>query len=321
MRKRRPVLDYLAYLAVRLVVCLAQMMSVDQSYAFARMLAAILYRVDKRHRKVGMENLRLAFGDTYTEAESDAIVRGVYRHFCMMLMEILHIPRKLHPTTWRERITLVGHERILDRLMDGGPLIMLTGHFGNWEMAGYLFGVFGFPPTSVARTLDNPHLERFLRSFRMRTGQKLVPKKGGFDQMIEVLQSGGVLSFLADQDAGARGLFVDFFGRPASTHKAIALLAIEHNAPIVVGYARRIGPGFRYEVGCDELIDPSELTGTADDVRLLTQRYTTAIERFIRRDPDQYLWLHRRWKHQPKAKKDQMELTRPVPHTSGVSLI
>jgi KDO2-lipid IV(A) lauroyltransferase len=310
MRKRRPLLDYLVYLAVRLVVCLAQMMSVEQSYAFARMLAAVLYLVDKRHRKVGMENLREAFGDQYFEAERDAIVRGVYRHFCMMLMEILHIPRKLHPTTWRDRITLVGHERVLDRLMDGGPLIMLTGHFGNWEMAGYLFGVFGFPPTSVARTLDNPHLERFLRSFRERTGQKLVPKKGGFDQMLEVLQSGGVLSFLADQDAGARGLFVNFFGRPASTHKAIALLAIEHNAPIVVGYARRIGPGFRYEVGCDELIDPSELTGTADDVRLLTQRYTSAIERFIRRDPDQYLWLHRRWKHQPKGKKDS---NRPIP--------
>jgi KDO2-lipid IV(A) lauroyltransferase len=316
MRKRQPVLDYLVYLAVRVVVCLAQMMSVEQSYAFARMLAAVLYRVDKRHRKVGMENLRLAFGDHYSEAERDAIVRGVYRHFCMMLMEILHIPRKLHPTTWRDRITLVGHERILDRLIDGGPLVMLTGHFGNWEMAGYLFGVFGFPPTSVARTLDNPHLERFLRSFRERTGQKLVPKKGGFDQMLEVLQSGGVLSFLADQDAGARGMFVDFFGRPASTHKAIALLAIEHKAPIVVGYARRIGPGFRYEVGCDELIDPSELTGTADDVRLLTQRYTTAIERFIRRDPDQYLWLHRRWKHQPKAKKDT-DRSIPTPHITA----
>ncbi len=96
MRRRRPVLDYLAYVAVRTVVCLGQMMSVEQSYAFARGLAALLYRVDKRHRKVGMENLRLAFGDRYSEAERDAIVRGVYRHFCMMLMEILHIPRKLH---------------------------------------------------------------------------------------------------------------------------------------------------------------------------------------------------------------------------------
>lgn len=304
MKRPRPwLVDYSLYLLVRLIVAVAQAMSVEQSYAFADRLGLLLYTVNKRHRKIGIENLRLAFGDRYTEAERDQLVRGVYRHFCRMLMEILHIPRKLHPTTWRDRITLVGHEKVLDRLLHGGPLIMLTGHFGNWEMAGYLFGVFGFPPNSVARTLDNPYLDRYLRSFREKTGQKMIPKKGGYDQMLDVLRTGGVLSFLADQDAGERGMFVDFFGRPASTHKAIALMAIEHKAPVVVGYARRIGPGFRYEVGCTELIDPAELTGSADDARLLTQRYTAALEAIIRRDPDQYLWLHRRWKHQPKAKK------------------
>ncbi len=302
-KPRNRALDYMVYLAVRLVVCVAQALSVEQSYRLAEGLAALIYRVDKRHRKVAMENLRLAFGDQYSELERDQIVRGVYRHFCMMLMEILHIPRKIHPLTWRERIKLSGQGPTLERMLRGGPIILLTGHFGNWEMAGYLFGVFGFPSSSVARTLDNPYLERFLRSFRMRTGQKLIPKKGGYEEMLEVLQSGGVLSFLADQDAGQRGLYVDFFGRPASTHKAIALLAIEHNAPILVGYARRIGPGFRYEVGCEDIIEPGELTGTAEDVRLMTQRYTSALERIIRRDPEQYLWLHRRWKHQPKAKK------------------
>jgi KDO2-lipid IV(A) lauroyltransferase len=221
----------------------------------------------------------------------------------MVIMEILRIPRELHLTTWRERVTLVGHEAVLDRLLAGGPMVMVSGHFGNWEMAGYLFGLFGFPPNSVARALDNPYLDRFLRRFREKTGQTLIPKSGGYDRMLEVLQGGGVLSFLADQDAGQRGLYVDFFGRPASTHKAIALLAIEHRAPVVVGYARRVGPGFRYEVGCEEIIRPDEWTGTADDVRLLTQRFTTALEAVIRRNPEQYLWLHRRWKHQPKPSK------------------
>ena len=185
MRRRRPVVDYAAYLAVRVIVCLAQMMSVDESYQFARLLANVLYRVDKRHRKVGMDNLLQAFGDKYTEAERDGIVRGVYLHFCMMLMEILHIPRKLHPTTWRDRITLVGHEKVLDRLIGGGPLVMLTGHFGNWEMAGYLFGVFGFPPYSVARTLDNPHLNRFVNRFRGSRGQHILPKQGSAPAEIE----------------------------------------------------------------------------------------------------------------------------------------
>lgn len=301
-RERRKSLDILAYAGVRLVVGLAQMLSVEQSYALARLMGRILYRVDKRHRQVGMENLEKAFGDQYTAAERDGIVRAVYEHFCMMMMEILHIPRKLNPRNWRERITLVGHEAVLDRLMTGGPVIMLSGHFGNWEMAGYLFGVFGFPPSSVARTLDNPYLDRFLRRFRERTGQKMISKNEGYDEMLGVLRGGGILSFLADQDAGQRGMFVDFFGRPASTHKAIALLAIEHQAPVVVGYARRVGPGFRYEVGCDAIIEPEEFNGTSDDVRLLTQRYTTTLEGIIRRSPEQYLWLHRRWKHQPKKR-------------------
>ena len=301
-KRRSKIADLSVYLVIRGIVAVAQMMTVEQSYEFARVLARILYRFDSRHRKIGLENLKHAFGDQYDDAHRDRIIRGVYDHFCMLLMEILHIPRKLDPTTWRDRITLVGQKHVLERLLDGGPLIMLTGHFGNWEMAGYLFGVFGFPPNSVARSLDNPYLDDFLRSFRERTGQKMIPKNGGYDQMLDVLRNGGILSFLADQDAGQRGIYVDFFGRPASTHKAIALLAIEHNAPVVVGYARRIGPGFRYEVGCDAIIEPSEWADSPDAVRLLTQRYTSALEAYIRKNPEQYLWLHRRWKHQPKPK-------------------
>jgi Kdo2-lipid IVA lauroyltransferase/acyltransferase len=302
-KKRRLWLDYAAYLAVRSVVAFAQMLSIEQSYALARFLGWVIYKVDSRHRQVGIDNLAQAFGDQFTAGERDQIVRGVYRHFCMMLMEILHTPRKLHLENWRRTIELVGLAPLMDHLISGSrPLIVLTGHYGNWELAGYLFGMFGFPTVSVARTLDNPYLERYLRMFREKTGQSLIPKTGGFDQMVGVLQNKRPLTFLADQDAGQRGLFVEFFGQPASTHKAIALLAIEHQAPVAVGVARRIGPGFRYELRCEDVIDPAELSGTADDVRILTQRFTSALERLIRQDPTQYLWLHRRWKHQPKVR-------------------
>jgi KDO2-lipid IV(A) lauroyltransferase len=302
-KKHRLWLDYVAYLAVRSIVAFAQMLSIEQSYALARFLAWVIYKVDGRHRKVGIDNLAQAFGDEFSDRQRDQIVRGVYRHFCMMLMEILHAPRKLHLENWRATVELAGLAPVIDHMITGSrPLIVLTGHYGNWELAGFLFGMFGFPTVAVARTLDNPFLERYLREFRERTGQSLIPKTGGFDQMVEVLQNNRALTFLADQDAGQRGLFVDFFGHPASTHKAIALLAIEHQAPVAVGVARRIGPGFRYEIRCEDLIDPCELTGSADDVRILTQRFTSALERLIRQDPTQYLWLHRRWKHQPKRR-------------------
>ncbi|RUL86846.1 lysophospholipid acyltransferase family protein [Tautonia sociabilis] len=302
-KPRNKAIDYATYLGVRLVVFLAQRLSIRQSYALADAIAALVYRIDKRHREVAMENLRLAFGDDYSEAERERIVRGVYRHFLRMVMEMLHIPRMMSLTTWRRYLRLEGHEAVLERLLKGGPMIMLTGHYGNWEMAGYLFGAFGFPPNSVARTLDNPHLDRFLRSFRERTGQRMIAKKGGSEAMVDVLESGGLLSMLADQDAGPKGLFVPFFGRPASTFKAIALLAIEYNAPIVVGGARRIGDDFRYVVEVEEIIDPDPENASPDLVPELTRRYTAALERMIRRDPTQYLWLHRRWKHQPQPRK------------------
>jgi KDO2-lipid IV(A) lauroyltransferase len=302
-KKRRRWLDFLAYLAVRFIVAFAQMLSIEQSYGLARFLGWVLYKFDARHRKVGIDNLAKAFGDQFSDHERDQIVRGVYCHFCMMLMEILHAPRKLHLENWRGTIELAGLNHVMDHLISGNrPIIILTGHYGNWELAGFLFGMFGFPTFAVARTLDNPYLERYLCAFRERTGQKLIPKTGGFDQMVEVLEKNRPLSFLADQDAGQRGLFVDFFGQPASTHKAIALLAIEHKAIVAVGVARRIGPGFRYEIRCEDVIDPAELAGTTDDVRLLTQRFTSALERLIRQDPTQYLWLHRRWKHQPQSR-------------------
>ena len=187
---RRPWVDYLVYLVVRSLVAFAQVLSIEQSYALARFLGWVLYHADKRHRDVGLDNLKHAYGDSMSEKERDQVVRGVYRHFCMMLIEILHLPRKIHLANWRDYFVLEGHGHLLDLFMSGKrPLIFLTGHYGNWEMAGYVFGLFGFPTVAVARTLDNPYLERYLKSFRERTGQQLIPKTGGFDQMVEVLKN------------------------------------------------------------------------------------------------------------------------------------
>jgi Kdo2-lipid IVA lauroyltransferase/acyltransferase len=161
IKKCRLWLDYLAYLAIRSVVAFAQMLSIEQSYALAGFLGWVMYKIDKRHRQVGIDNLARAFGDQYSPAQRDEIVRGIYRHFCMMLMEILHTPRRLRLEYWRASVVLVNLAPLMDHLMSGDrPLIVLTGHYGNWELAGFLFGMFGFPTVSVARTLDNPYLDR-----------------------------------------------------------------------------------------------------------------------------------------------------------------
>jgi KDO2-lipid IV(A) lauroyltransferase len=315
-KRRSPILDWLVYAAVRAVVAVGQALPMGLCYRIADALGTIAHRIDRRHREVAHDNLRHAFGPSLDDAARDRLVRAVYRHFFRMIFEMLHIPRTMHLTTWRDRIRLTGHERVLDRMLDGGPRILVTGHFGNWEMAGYLFGLFGFPAATIYRPLDNPHLDRFLKTFRGRSGQKLIPKKGGSEETARVLESGGLISALADQDAGQKGLFVDFFGRPASTFKAIALMAIQYDAPIVIGGAIRTGPGFRYEVACEAILEPADWAHQPDPVRWITQEYTAALERLVRRAPEQYLWLHRRWKHQPKprARREPGSIAAPAPH-------
>jgi KDO2-lipid IV(A) lauroyltransferase len=306
-KPRSQLADFAVYLVVRMVVCLVQALSFRAACQVANVLAWLIYQVDRRHRLVALDNLQHAFGDA--AAERDRLVRAIYRHFCTMLIEIVHLPRLLHPQNWKRHMTILDHRPIVEVLLSNRPVLIVSGHFGNWEFGGYIFALFGFRTHAIARPLDNPYVDAFLRRFREHTGQQILRKDGDFDKMQKVLASGGIMMTLGDQDAGQRGLFVDFFGRPASTHKAVALLALEYNVPMIVLTSTRAplsgAPGsdnWRYEGAAADIILPEEYKDRPDAVPALTQRFTTALEGAIRRHPEQYFWLHRRWKHQPKAK-------------------
>jgi KDO2-lipid IV(A) lauroyltransferase len=215
------------------------------------------------------------------------------------LIEIIHLPRRLHIQNWRRYLELQNGRLLVDHLLSDRPLLIVTGHFGNWELAGYTLGLLGFKTYAVARPLDNPYLDDFLLRFRQHTGQTILAKKGDLDRTTQILSEGGTIATLADQDAGQRGLFVDFFGRPASTHKAIAILALKHRVPILVVLARNTGAPLSYAVVAEELILPEDYENQPDAVRAITEHFTRALERGVRKAPDQYFWLHRRWKHQP----------------------
>jgi Kdo2-lipid IVA lauroyltransferase/acyltransferase len=299
-KRRSVVADYLVYFAVRLFVCVLQALSFAAACAVARFLAWAAYHVDQRHRLVAQDNLAKAFPGQYSEIEIDRLVRGVYRHFCTVLIEIVHIPRRFHPHNWKRHLRLYNAEQLIDIMLSGRPVLMVTGHLGNWEMGSYFIGLVGFRAYAIARPLDNPFLDDYLRGFRERTGQKLLAKHGDFEKMQQILENGGILGTLADQDAGQRGLFVEFFGRPASTHKAVALLAIEHCVPLLV--AGTVKRGEQYHVVPGSVIFPENYERSPDAVRTMTQQFTADLEKLIRLAPEQYFWVHRRWKHQPLAR-------------------
>lgn len=296
-KKRSKVRDYLVYLVVRITICVLQALPFETACAFGRFLGWVAYKVDRRHRLVAIENLQKAFPNRYTDAEIDAIVRAVYRHFLTVMMEIIFIPRRLHINNWKEHIEVGNAPLIVDALLCGRPLLLITGHFGNWELAGYSLAMFGVTTHAIARPLDNPYLDELMRRFRENTGQKVLAKHGDFDNIEKTLREGGVLGTLADQDAGPRGVFVEFFGRPASTHKAVALMALEHKVLMVVAGARKVGRVYRMET--HEVIAAEEYEGNPNAVKLITQRFTSGLESIIRKAPEQYFWVHRRWKHQP----------------------
>lgn len=299
------------FFVFRMLVCLCQIVSPRTAARVAEGLAFVVHRVVPRRLtrfEIARTNLQSAFDGRLTERQIDDTVHRMWCHLFRLVAEMIQLPRKLRLDNVVDAIQFRNKPAAVRALSSGRPVIVLSGHFGNWELAVSVFGLFGFPMGVVARGLDNPYLHDWFHRVRRHTGHRLLAKKGGFEDMTRLLERRGFVALLADQDAGSNGVFVDFFGRPASTHKAIALLAHEYDALICVGYASRLDRKWtanglpRFELGCEAVIDPRDCT-TSDSVRELTQQFTTALERAIRRAPHQYFWVHRRWKSQPKARR------------------
>lgn len=307
MKRRSTLRNLLEYLLFRLVICIFDALPTRACNRLAEGLAFLFHRCLPRkltRYDTARENLRTAFGRQMSEQQLDRLIYGMWLHLFRMLTEIVKLPRKLRIYNCADVIDFRHRDETVRALCSGRPVIMLAGHFGNWEMANVTLGVFGFPLGVVARDLDNPYLNRWAQQWRAQTGTRLISKRGGGGDMADILERGGCLGMLCDQDAGRRGLFVPFFGKQASTFKSIALLALQNRAVICVGYARRLPDDFRrhrwvrYELGCADFIDTADYD-SADAIQQITERYTQALEEVVRLAPEQYFWIHRRWKSRP----------------------
>jgi KDO2-lipid IV(A) lauroyltransferase len=294
--------DFGVYLFVRLLIALIQALPLSACEKIAEISATLMGRVFRVRGHVVEKNLNIAF-PKLTPEERDEITWQMWRHLVLMIAEIAQTPRKVHETNWKEHSHIVNQEAFVGTLLSGRPLVLISGHFGNFELGGYLMGLFGFPTYTVARTLDNPYLDRFVNDFRGRTGQYMLPKKGSGADIQNVLERAGILTLLGDQAAGQRQCWVNFFGKPASTHKAVSVFSLGNNAPTMVSYARRVGKPLHYEVGPTAICDPAEPGFEYGTVPLLAQWYTDHLEKLVRQSPGQYWWLHRRWKGEPGVRK------------------
>jgi Kdo2-lipid IVA lauroyltransferase/acyltransferase len=297
----RSVADYLVYLIVRLFVCTVQTLTLETCQSLSRSLAWVACDLVGVRRRVIDENLARAFPHLSSVERTD-LARRMWEHLFLMVCEIAHAPRKIHDTNWRRYIRFRNQSDMMRLLWSDQPKVFVAGHYGNFELGGYTMGLFGFPTYAVARPLDNRHLDRFVKRFREAKGQHILPKQGSADEIAELLAKNRTLSVLGDQHAGPKGCWVNFFGAAASTHKAIALFALSNDAPLAVAYARRLDKPLCYEMGVEAIAYPSELTARMQNLNELTQWFTTVLELLIREAPEQYWWVHRRWKGEPPSR-------------------
>jgi len=304
MSKPRTILRNLSeYLALRGGVSLLNMFEIDDCLAGARGVGSVMYRLDRRHRVRGVANVRRCLPHL-TVDQAERVVEASMQHFLQLGVEVMFTTRLISLDSWADRVTLTDLGEALDVMLSDRPTVMVTGHFGNWELLGYVLATVGLDTDAIARPIDNPWLNRWLLGVRERRGMRIITKWGATERMARVMQAGDMLGFIGDQNAGHGGLFVPFFGRLASAYKSIGLLAMNFNAPVICGYARRTGQTFHYERAATDVIYPDDWADQPDPLYYLTARYTRAIEAMVRRCPEQYLWMHRRWKSRPKHERE-----------------
>lgn len=300
-KPRNKLADYMTYVGFRLLAMFLHMFGFKANYRTARWLGNLMFKFDRRHRNIALQHLRLSFPD-WSQDKVRNVARSSFHHMIYLAFEVMFTTRMVTPARWTQHGRLAPQAESVRLLTERkAGMIYVTGHFGNWERAGYTLAILGFDGYAVARPLDNPYLNKYLLSIRQKKGLTVLDKKGATEGMADILASKRYVTFVADQDAGRKGMFVDFFGRPASTTKAPALVAMQYEVPILVACGRRLEKEYGFELVNERVIHPEEWADKDDPLRWITQEYTTALENIIRRNPEQYLWVHRRWKHRPKG--------------------
>ncbi|MHC4660457.1 MAG: lysophospholipid acyltransferase family protein [Planctomycetota bacterium] len=292
-------LCFVQYIIVRTVELVVQIAPDETAGMIGSLFGYITFRIDGRHRRRAIENLRHAFERQMDERRIRRLARESLVHVVTCMVEVLKFPRVFSRADWHRHVQFRRFSGIAESRDRGAGIIFVTGHFGNWEASAHVMAMCGFPVHSVYRSLDNPFFDAYVRSARERAGMKAISRRGGLREMVRVLRDRGYLGLVIDQDTKEDPVFVDFFGRKASMFKTPAALALRTGAAIIPGVALRTERPFRYEMYAGPPIAPSETGDYERDIEATSQNIASAFEKWIRKYPEQWLWAHNRWKTQP----------------------
>jgi len=270
------------------------------AFALGRLLGRLWYALDARHRAIALENLARAFGSRTTAAEREALARNHFVHLGYTFVETC----RLRGLTWArlgQVVQVEGLEHLARARERGRGVMVVTAHFGSWEVLGRAAPLLGEAIAFVARPLDNPLLEAWIAGIRTAGGNQIIQKRHAIRRVVERLRGGGTVAMLIDQNvAREHGVFVDFFGVPACTTTAATLAARRAGAALLPAVCPRRSPG-RFTVRIGKEIPVAVTHDRRRDILATTAEATAALEAFIREHPEQWFWVHRRWKTQPEG--------------------
>ncbi len=290
--------------AVRALVLAARLLPWPLMRAFGIAVGRAGHALDGRHRRIALDAVRLSFPEK-SAGEHLAIVRGCYRHIGLAAAEFARLatlPRDEVKSLWALTDEQV---RFIEEAIAWRPApIFVTGHVGLWEMCGLGYTAWGWSVASIARPLDNPRINALVDSVRERFGQRILAKRGALVAALHALKEGTPVAMLLDQNAGKHGVFVPLFGRAASTLPTAAEIALRIGAPIVCVTSWRDEAAGVHRLRLGSVIRTERWRGPRDErylieVSRITAEYTRNIEDAVREHPEQWLWLHRRWKTRP----------------------
>jgi Kdo2-lipid IVA lauroyltransferase/acyltransferase len=260
----------------------------------------LLYHCDRHHRRVGLINLAIAFPQK-SAAEHRAILRGSFLNLGRMVAEFCHM-HTLTPETIAERIAFSDFaqwQAIVTKAEQTGAVI-LTAHFGNWELLAYSHAHYGFPIHIIHRRLRNPFIDDVIVRERERSGNKIIRKTAAGIEVFRALRKKAFVAIAIDQNASGRmGIFVPFFSRLASTSSGAAGLVLASGVPVFPTFPIREQGTWRHRIVIGPPIEVVRTGNQEEDLRLLTEKFSTVVQQIIEQYPDHWLWIHKRWKRRP----------------------
>ena len=288
----------LEYLIARSLLTVFGWLPLQTALFVGARLGRCAYYFSSRLRRTGLRNLELAFPEL-DQSERGRLLRGCFENLGRLLgvfsqfatAEAQHL---------QSMIMCEGLEHLDAARASGRGVILFTGHVGAWELSSFALSLFGYPLSFLVRRIDNPKIETLVDARRERLGNRTIDKRSAAREMLQIMQSGGTLGILVDLNTLDReGIFVDFFGVPASTTFMLAKLALRTDALVLPVFAPWDPQSRRFLLKIGEPLAVERSGNDEDDVRRLTQLFTGVVEEYVRRYPDQWLWIHRRWKTRP----------------------